>query len=85
MNTFRTFPEIIVIKILKFWVHFAANISKTVIEIIHRNVTSNMRVFIFTSYKLFPTTFCGVISADCINIIEINILSLLDDTRYFNP
>ena len=55
----------------------------------------------FTSYQtfLFPTTFFffffflggggggggGGISAECMNIIEINILSLLDKTRYFSP
>ena len=87
MNTFWTFPETIVIKILKFWVDFVATIGKTVIEIIRRNVTSNMRVFIFYQVRvvLFPTTFFGVISADCINIIEIDIISLLDNTRYFIP
>ena len=52
MNTFGAFPEKkIVIKILKFRVHFFANIGKMVIEIIRRNVTSNMRVFIFTRYE----------------------------------
>ena len=46
MNTFGTFPETIVIKLLKLRVHFVANIGDTVIEIIRRNVTSNMRVFV---------------------------------------
>ena len=79
------FPETLVIKILTFWVHFVANIGKTVFEIIRRNVWSYMRVFIFYQVRvvLFPTTLFGVISADCINIIEVDILSLLDNTRYF--
>ena len=47
MNNFWAFPETIVIKILKFWTRFAANIGKMAIEMIRRNVTSNMRVFIF--------------------------------------
>ena len=47
MYTFWAFPEKKVIKILKFWAQFVANIGKKVIEIIPRNVTSNMRVFIF--------------------------------------
>ena len=87
MNTFWTFPETIVIKILKFWVHFVANIGETVIEIIRRNVTRNMRVFIITRYEsfYFRPNFIGVISADCINVIEIYILSLLDNTRYLIP
>ena len=42
MNTFWAFPETIVIKILQFWVYFVANIGKMVIEIILRNVTSNI-------------------------------------------
>ena len=60
-----------------FWglsIKIVANIDKMVVEIIRRNVTSNMRVFIF-----------WVISAECMNIIEIDILLILDNTRYFIP
>ena len=38
---------------MKFWVHFVANIGKLVDEIIRRNVTSKMRVFILTRYQSF--------------------------------
>ena len=72
----------------KFWNFegfFVANIGKMVIEIICRNVTSNMRVLIclpdtsrFISDHIF-----GVISAECMHLIEKDILSLLDNTRYF--
>ena len=72
MNTFWAFPEKTVIKILKFWVHFVANIGKMRIEIIRRNVTSNMRVFIFTRHQsfYFRPHFLWVVSAKCINIIK---------------
>ena len=45
---FGPFQDKIVIKSLKIWVHFVADIGKMVIEIIRRNGTSttNMRVFI---------------------------------------
>ena len=87
MNTFGPFQNKIVSKIWKFWVYFVANIGKMLIEIIRRIVTSNMRVFSFYHVwvALFPTAFCVVISAECMNIIEIDILSLLDNTRYFIP
>ena len=66
----------------KFWVHIVANIGKMVIEIIRRNVTSNMLLFIFTRYELFDFRIhFGVISAECVNIIEIDIIH----TRYFIP
>ena len=57
------------------------------IEIIRRNVTSNMRVFIFTRYQsfYFRPHFLWVISAKCINIIKIGIFTLLDNTCYFIP
>ena len=74
MNTFWAFPETIVIKIVKFWVHFVANIGKMVIEIIRRNVTSNMRVlFLPGTSRLISDHIFGVISAECMNIIEIEI------------
>ena len=87
INTFWAFPEKIVMKILKFWVHFLANIAKMVIEIIRRNITSNKRVFIFYQVPvvLFPTTFLGVISAKCMNIIEIGIFAVLENIRNFIP
>ena len=53
MNTFWTFLETIVVKIVKFWFPFVTNIGKTVIEIIRRNVTNNMWVIIFTRYESF--------------------------------
>ena len=37
-----------------------------------------------TSRFVFDQIF-GVISAECMNIIEIDILSLLDNTRYLIP
>ena len=86
MNTFGAFPETIVIKILKFLVHFVANVGKKMIEIIRRNVTTNMRVLIFTRYESFNfLQHFWVISAECMNIIEIDILSLLDNTCYLIP
>ena len=83
MNTFWAFPE----KMWSiFWVHFVANIGEMVIEIIRKNVTSNMRVFIFTRYESFYfRPHFGVISAECMNKIEIDILSLLDKTHYLIP
>ena len=51
MNIFWAFPEKIVTQSLKFWVHFVANIDKMVFEIIRKNITSNMWVFIFTRYE----------------------------------
>ena len=54
--------------------------------IIRRIVTNNMRVLIFTRYESFNfRPHFGVISAECVNIIEIYILSLLDNPRYFIP
>ena len=86
MNILWAFPEKIVIEILKFWVHFVANIGKRAIEIIRRNVTNIMRVFIFTRRDSFYfRPHFGVISAECMIIIEILILSLLDNTCYFIP
>ena len=87
MNTFWAFPETIVIKILKFWVHFVANIGKMVIENIRRNVTSYLcecLVLPGTSRFISDHIF-WVIYAECMNIIEIDFLSLLDNTRYFIP
>ena len=52
MNTFWAFPETIVIKILKFWVHFVANIGKMVIEIIRKNVTSNICECLFYQVRV---------------------------------
>ena len=54
-----------------------------VIEIIRRNVTSIMRMFILTRYELFYfRPHFGVISAEFMNITEID---FLDNTRYFIP
>ena len=75
MNAFGAFPENIVIKIFEFRFHFVANIGKMVIEIICGNVTS---IYWFIFY-LF------IYSSICMTIIEIDILSLLDNTRYFIP
>ena len=38
-----------------------------------------------TSRFISDQIFIGVISADCINIIKIYIISLPDNTRYFIP
>ena len=71
-------------------------LAKLVIEIIHRNVTSN--IFTRCESFYFRTHFFfffflgggggggggGGISAECMNSIEID-LSLLDDTRKFIP
>ena len=35
--------------------------------------------------RLISDHIFGVISAECMNIIEIDIISLLDNTRYFIP
>ena len=84
---FLAFPETIVLKILKFWVHFVANIGKMVIEIIRRNATSNIyaSVNFYQARVVYFQPHFGVISAECMNIIEIQIISLLDNTRYFIP
>ena len=53
-----------------------------VIEIIRINVASNMRVFILPGMSTFISDhILGVICAKCMNIIETDILSLLDNTR----
>ena len=80
---FVPFQKKIVIKILKFWVYFVANIGKTGgwnhSQKCHKY---NMRVFIFTRYESFyfrPHFWRSFVQ--CMNSIEINILSLLDNTN----
>ena len=53
-----------------------------VIEIILRNWYTIV-YFYQVRLVLFPTTFWGVICAECMNIIEMDILSLLDNAHYF--
>ena len=94
MNTFWAFLEKTCHQNFEILSSFFANIGKMVIEIIRRNVTTNMLVFILpgtgkinTSILVvtFPTTFLGVICVECMNITEIYIFSLFDNTRYFIP
>ena len=68
MNTFWAFPETIVIKILKFLVHFVTNVGKMVIEIIRRNVTSNIRVFILPGTSRFISNHIFENEKFCISI-----------------
>ena len=42
-------------------------------------------LFLPCTSRLISDHILGVISVECMNIIEIDILSLIDDTRYFIP